>query len=253
MEYVKGCDRCQRFEEVTTRPQRSSTPSLHLGPFTNGGFGLPAEIVSNNKIQFASRLTMGFCTQLKIKQQFTSVEHPQSNGQAKTANKRRLEEANKGRWVEELPQVLWSYHTTPYSSTNETPFCLTFSIETVILVEIGEPPPRTTLFQSVENKDKLRVNLDLLQEACEVAQIKEYNAFATKQTEDQRPKRTVIRSPSRREDKDLKGWSSDPSRREDKDLRGRSSNPLQARRQRHERTVIRSLPGTKTKDLRGRS
>ncbi|RDX88248.1 hypothetical protein CR513_30186, partial [Mucuna pruriens] len=47
------------------------------------------------------------------------MEHPQTNGQAEAANKvilkglrRRLEEA-KGRWVEELPQVLWSYHTTP--------------------------------------------------------------------------------------------------------------------------------------------
>ncbi|RDX98913.1 hypothetical protein CR513_18101, partial [Mucuna pruriens] len=43
---------------------------------------------------------------------------------------RRLEEA-KGRWIEELPQVLWSYHTTPHSYTNETHFRLTFSIEAV--------------------------------------------------------------------------------------------------------------------------
>ncbi|RDX72153.1 Gypsy retrotransposon integrase-like protein 1, partial [Mucuna pruriens] len=61
-----------------------------------------------------------FCEGLKIKQLFTSVEHPQSNGQAEAANKviltgirRRLEDA-KGRWADELPQVLWSYHTTPH-------------------------------------------------------------------------------------------------------------------------------------------
>ncbi|RDX77143.1 hypothetical protein CR513_42784, partial [Mucuna pruriens] len=30
-----------------------------------------------------------------------------------------------GRWVEELPQVLWSFHTTPHSTTQETPFRLT--------------------------------------------------------------------------------------------------------------------------------
>ncbi|RDX85862.1 hypothetical protein CR513_32889, partial [Mucuna pruriens] len=97
------------------------------------------------------------------------------NGQAEAANSvilrglwRRLEEA-KGRWAEELPQVLWSYHTTPNYSTNETPFRLTFSIEVVILVEIGEPSPKTALIQSTENEDELRVNLDLLQEAREVA------------------------------------------------------------------------------------
>ncbi|RDY04619.1 hypothetical protein CR513_11644, partial [Mucuna pruriens] len=39
-------------------------------------FGLSAKIVSNNGTQFASWLTASFCAQLKIKQQFTSMEHP---------------------------------------------------------------------------------------------------------------------------------------------------------------------------------
>ncbi|RDX58231.1 Pro-Pol polyprotein, partial [Mucuna pruriens] len=66
-------------------------------------FGLPAEI-------FSSRITTNFCKELGIRQSFTSVEHPQSKGQAEAANKvilrglcKRLEEA-KGRWAEELPQ-----------------------------------------------------------------------------------------------------------------------------------------------------
>ncbi|RDX72712.1 hypothetical protein CR513_47761, partial [Mucuna pruriens] len=65
------------------------------------------------------------------------------------------------------PQVLWSYHTTPNYSTNETPFHLTFSIEVVILVEIGEPSPKTALIQSTENEDELR-------EARDIVQVKEY-------------------------------------------------------------------------------
>ncbi|RDX76952.1 hypothetical protein CR513_42996, partial [Mucuna pruriens] len=55
----------------------------------------------------------------------------------------------------------------PYSSTNETPFHLTFSIEVVILVEIGEPSPKTALIQSTENEDELR-------EARDIVQVKEY-------------------------------------------------------------------------------
>ncbi|RDX84297.1 Tf2-8, partial [Mucuna pruriens] len=147
-------------------------------------FGLPTEIVSNNGMKFASRSTRDFCTQWKIKQHFTSIEDPQTNRQAEAANRvilsglhRRLEEA-KGRWAEELPQVLWSYHTTSHSSTNETPFQLTFGTEAVIQVEIGESSPRTTLFCLTENEGEIRVNLDLLQEACEVAQLKEYTAKA---------------------------------------------------------------------------
>ncbi|RDX86937.1 hypothetical protein CR513_31665, partial [Mucuna pruriens] len=118
------------------------------------------------------------------KQRFTSVEHPQTNGQAETANKvilrgicRRLEEV-KGRWAEELPQFLWSNHTTPYSSINKTPFCLTFGTEAVIPVEIGELSPRTILFRPAENEDEIRVNLDLLQEVHEIAHVKEYAAKA---------------------------------------------------------------------------
>ncbi|RDX85432.1 hypothetical protein CR513_33377, partial [Mucuna pruriens] len=112
---------------------------------------------------------------LKIKQQFTSMEHPQSNGHAEVANKvilrglrKRLEEAKER----------WSYHTTPHSSTNETPFRLTFGTEAVIPVEIKESSLRTALFQPGENEEELRVNLDLLKEARKVAQIREYTIKA---------------------------------------------------------------------------
>ncbi|MCI60013.1 gypsy retrotransposon integrase-like protein, partial [Trifolium medium] len=59
----------------------------------------------------------------KIKQHFSSVEHPQTNRQAEAANrvilrglKMRLDEA-KGNWAEELHHVLWAYRTTPHSTT----------------------------------------------------------------------------------------------------------------------------------------
>ncbi|RDX83581.1 Tf2-11, partial [Mucuna pruriens] len=143
-------------------------------------FGLPAEIVSDNGTQFASSATTKFCQDLHIRQSFTSVEHPQANGQAEAANRvilrglrRGLEEA-KGRWAEEPPQVIWSYHTTPHSTTGETPFRLTYRLDAVIPVEIGEPSSRTTLFESIANEDELRENLDLLQEIREIAHIKEY-------------------------------------------------------------------------------
>ncbi|RDX61875.1 hypothetical protein CR513_59851, partial [Mucuna pruriens] len=56
----------------------------------------------------------------------------------------------------------------------ETPFRLTYGSEAVIPVEIGEPSPRTALFDPTANEDELRANLDLLQETREIAYIKEY-------------------------------------------------------------------------------
>ncbi|RDX64039.1 Tf2-9, partial [Mucuna pruriens] len=143
-------------------------------------FGLPAIIVLDNDTQFAAKSTAEFCHGLGITQVFTSVEQPQTNGQAEAENQvilrglqRRLEEA-KGRWVEELPQVLWSYHTTPHSATNEIPFRLAFGPEAVIPVEIGEPSLRTELFKPKANEGELRANLDMVQEVREAAHIREF-------------------------------------------------------------------------------
>ncbi|KAL5563900.1 hypothetical protein UlMin_033647 [Ulmus minor] len=81
----------------------------------------------------------------RIRKHFSSVAHPQSNGQVEAVNKtikRNLErklEGLKNAWVEELPRVLWAYWTTSRTATRETPFSMTYSIEVVIPVEIGEP------------------------------------------------------------------------------------------------------------------
>ncbi|XP_074378382.1 uncharacterized protein LOC141719919 [Apium graveolens] len=49
---------------------------------------------------------------------------------------RELEE-KKGAWPEELAQVLWSYNTTPRTTTRETPFSLVYGCEAMVPVEVG--------------------------------------------------------------------------------------------------------------------
>lgn len=50
--------------------------------------------------------------------------------------KKRLEES-KGRWTEELPNVLWPHRTNSTMSKSETPHSLTNVAEAIILVEIA--------------------------------------------------------------------------------------------------------------------
>jgi hypothetical protein len=50
-------------------------------------FGLPAVLVTDNGTQFASSSVANFSKEGGIQLNFTSVEHPQSNGQAESANK----------------------------------------------------------------------------------------------------------------------------------------------------------------------
>ncbi|XP_016173643.1 uncharacterized protein LOC107616163 [Arachis ipaensis] len=100
-------------------------------------------VISDNGTQFTDKKFTEFLTGLGIKQKFSSVEHPQTNGQVEFANKvillglkKRLDN-KKGVWADELASVLWSYRTTEQSSTGETPFRLTFGVDAVIPVEIG--------------------------------------------------------------------------------------------------------------------
>ena len=77
--------------------------------------------------------------------------------------KTKLDDA-KGTWPEELPNILWAYRTTARTPTGETPFRLTYRTEAVILVEIGVTSTRRAAFNEEENDDKLRLNLDCLDE-----------------------------------------------------------------------------------------
>ncbi|CAI9780734.1 unnamed protein product [Fraxinus pennsylvanica] len=49
--------------------------------------------------------------------------------------KTRLEKENE-LWANELPNVLWAYHTTPRDPTGKTHFKLAFGVEVVVLVEV---------------------------------------------------------------------------------------------------------------------
>ena len=71
---------------------------------------------------------------------------------------------SKGKWAEKLPGVLWAYHTTTRTTTQETPFNLVFGTEAVIPVEIGLPTMRIDFYNESRNPDQLRANLDLLEE-----------------------------------------------------------------------------------------
>ena len=84
--------------------------------------------------------------------------------------KKRLDDA-KGRWVEKLPHVLWTYRTTPRRSTRETPFSMTYGAEAVILLENGFPAMRSNAFTSDGNNELLKRNLDLIEERRENARV----------------------------------------------------------------------------------
>ncbi|XP_072054271.1 uncharacterized protein [Arachis hypogaea] len=154
-------------------------------------FGIPEIIISDNGTQFTDKKFRELLEGLHISHRFSSVEHPQTNGQVESANKvivkglkKRLDEA-KGLWADELGSVLWSYRTTPQTSTGETPFRLTYGVEAVIPVEIGDPSPRRTVGGNDEEAER-----DLVDEERSIAHVKE---LALKQRVSLRYNHDVIR------------------------------------------------------------
>jgi len=85
--------------------------------------------------------------------------------------KRRLDKA-KRTWAEEVPRIVWAYHTTPQSTTKETPFNLVYGSDAIITVEIQENSMRFQNFIVEESNEERMVNLDLLDEVREEAKIK---------------------------------------------------------------------------------
>ena len=140
-------------------------------------FGIPHALISDNGLQFDSKMFRKYCGELGITNRYSTPTYLQGNGQAKAMNKvilsglkKRLDDA-KGKWVEELPHVLQTYRTTPRRSTGETHFSMTYGAEIVIPLESGFPTTRTSLFNPKDNNEQLARNLDLIKEKRENAMV----------------------------------------------------------------------------------
>ncbi|XP_072072122.1 uncharacterized protein [Arachis hypogaea] len=113
---------------------------------------------------------------LKVRQHFASIEHPQTNGLAEAANKvilyalkKKLDDAKRF-WAELIPKILWGYNTTPQSSTKETPFRLVYVSEAMIPLEISQTFIRTQLGHQDETQ---RAELDIIEEIRDTRHTKQ--------------------------------------------------------------------------------
>ncbi|XP_072052109.1 uncharacterized protein [Arachis hypogaea] len=158
-------------------------------------YGIPREIISDNGRQFTDHKLAAFLTNFNIKHHFSSVEHPQTNGQVESANriilqglKKKLGDA-KGEWADLIPEVLWSYNTSIQSATGETPFKLVYGAEALIPVEVSVPTLRTELYDQTSNLQARTAELDLIEEERDISAIKQR---ARKQYLEQRHNRKVV-------------------------------------------------------------
>ena len=127
-------------------------------------------MVSDNGKQFDNNSFKDFCSQLGIKNHYSSPAQPQANGQVEVMKRSLLKiiktrlEGVKGVWLEELPSVLWAYRTTTRIPTGETPFRLAYGSEVVIPTDVGLTNYRVDNHDERRSDKTMRLQLDLLNE-----------------------------------------------------------------------------------------
>lgn len=133
-------------------------------------FRIPHSFISDNGLQFDSKAFIRYYCELGITNRYSTPVFPQGNEQVEAINKvmvngltNRLDDT-KGKWVDELPNVLWTYQTTPCRSTGETPFSMTYGVEAVISLETRFPTLSTSLFTPENNDHLLERSLNLIEE-----------------------------------------------------------------------------------------
>jgi transposase InsO family protein len=92
-------------------------------------FVIPNSIITDLGSNFTSSEFFDFCEQRSIQIKYASVAHPRANGQVERANGMILEALRKkvfdkneklaGKWIKELPYVVWSLRTQPSRALHE--------------------------------------------------------------------------------------------------------------------------------------
>jgi hypothetical protein len=95
-------------------------------------FGFSNAIITDLGSNFIANQFWEFCENTCIKVKYISVAHPRANGQVERVNgmiieglKKRLYDENSkkgGKWIHELPHVIWGLRTQPSKATEQTPF-----------------------------------------------------------------------------------------------------------------------------------
>ncbi|XP_074325427.1 uncharacterized protein LOC141663523 [Apium graveolens] len=111
----------------------------------------------------------------RIELRFTSVAHPQANGQVEVSNRIILDGLKKrvarsrNTCVDELFPILWAYCTTCKVTTKAPPFMLAYGAEPMVLLEIIHGSSSIEAYEPETNEEGMRLALDLIDEVRDEA------------------------------------------------------------------------------------
>jgi hypothetical protein len=138
-------------------------------------FGIPDSIITDLGSNFTGTEFFDFCSEKSMLVKYVSVAHPSANGQVEHVNgmilealKKRMFERNKkstGKWIKELPYIVWSLRTQPSRALNgNTPFFMVYGSEAVLPSDLAFGAPRL-IFKDIAEAEATRLqDVDVIEE-----------------------------------------------------------------------------------------
>jgi transposase InsO family protein len=138
-------------------------------------FEISNSIITDLGSNFNSSEFFDFCEQKSIQIKYASVAHPRANRQVERANEMILETIRKkvfdknekfaGKWIRELPYVVWSLRTQPSRALHgNTPFFMVYGSEAVLPADLKFGAPRL-IFENIVEAEATRLqDVDILEE-----------------------------------------------------------------------------------------
>jgi transposase InsO family protein len=138
-------------------------------------FGIPNSIITDLGSNFTSSEFFDFCEQRSIQIKYASVAHLRANGQVERAKGMILEALRKkvfdkneklvGKWIRELPYVVWSLRTQPSRALHgNTTFCMVYGSKAVLPADLIFGAPRLTFKSIAEAEATTLEYIDVLEE-----------------------------------------------------------------------------------------
>jgi hypothetical protein len=138
-------------------------------------YGLPNHIITDLGSNFNNHQFWEYRENSGIDIRYVSVAHPRANGQVERANgmvldalKKRLHDAANtkgGKWIKELPNVLWGLRTPSSKPTGQLPYFLVYGSEAILPADVMWDSPAVEQYDEGIYEDSRRVDIDGLEEA----------------------------------------------------------------------------------------
>jgi hypothetical protein len=139
-------------------------------------FGIPNSIITDLGTQFTGNTFWDFYDERSIVVKYVSVAHPRANEQVERTNgmildalkKRMYRENDKapGRWIKELPTVVWELRTQPSRNTGVSPYFMVYDVEAVLSVDIEFRSPRVENYNEDQVTEQRELEVNSAEERC---------------------------------------------------------------------------------------